>query len=135
MNDVHISYDDLCACRRKVHEIESLEERIARLRSALEGGAAALSQTPKATPKENDVFGARIAQLIDMERQLVERVAEREFQLRTVDKWLEALPHADSTVIRLRYVDGLPWRKVAKKVNYTPDSCFKINRRVLRSVQ
>ena len=51
------------------------------------------------------------------------------------EEWLKALPYNQRAIMRLRYVDGLSWRKVAIESNYSEDWCRHVNSHALKTTQ
>lgn len=106
-------------CRAQRQEVASLRERIARLRAALEGAARPpLSGTPAAAGY-GDRMAGQVAELLALEERLRERLLCLERGLREVDDWLGGLPPEEACVLRLRYVDGLPWSQVERQAGYS----------------
>jgi RNA polymerase sigma factor (sigma-70 family) len=122
MIDIHTVRD----LRRR---IEGLQERIARIRSTLEGSAIRLRDLPGGASKERDRMASDVAKLLELEDQLKARVLEYETELIVIDEALAALPGPEQEVMRLRYVDGLKWREVAQHMNYDERWCKRLAKR------
>ncbi len=67
------------------------------------------------------------AELDELERELTGEMIELEKQLVTVDAELAKLPENQEKVLRLRYLDGLCWERVSKKMNYCERYCRKLS--------
>lgn len=122
MIDIHTVRD----LRRR---IEGLQERIARIRSALEGSAIRIRDLPGGASKERDRMATDVARLLELEDQLKARVLEYETELIVIDEALAALPSPEQEIMRLRYVDGLKWRQVAQHMNYDERWCRRLAKR------
>lgn len=117
-----MTIDDLRAVRDAHIQIQSLTERIARLRSALEGCTAKpLSKMPRGRSASRDKLGDDVARLLELEERRRKQIIDLEIRLEDVEKWIEGLPPHQAKVMRLRYVDGLSWRQVAKRAGYSYD--------------
>lgn len=124
---------DLQACKHIRDQIESLDERIARLRSQAERLSRPLTGMPSGDA--GDHLAEYAAKLDKLERQRAGQVIALEEQLQACDDWITTLPAQQAKVMRLRYISGLPWRQVAKAANYHISHCEKINTAVLRKMR
>ncbi|HMM31627.1 MAG TPA: ECF-type sigma factor [Clostridia bacterium] len=122
-----MTLETLKSCRTIRGEIESLTERIARLRSQAERLTRPLSLAPGGG-EQRDELAEYAARLDALERDRAGKVIALEERLQEVDCWLSTLPAQQARVMRLRYVDGLrTWGDVAKKANYSVGHCRKIH--------
>ena len=119
---------DIHTVRDLRRRIEGLQERIARIRSALEGSAIRIRDLPGGASKERDRMATDVVRLLELEDQLKARVMEYETELIVIDEALAALPSPEQEIMRLRYVDGLEWRQVAAKLHYSEDRCWALHR-------
>lgn len=127
-----ITLDDLRAVRYSCLQIKSLEERIARLRSATEGCAAKpLGLFPGGGGRVRDKLGDDVARLLELEGRRRKQIIDLEMKMQEVDSWLDKLPPLQATVVRLYYVEGKTWRQIGRILNYHPDSCRKIRDTVI----
>jgi len=125
---------DIKNLRSNRSEVESLQERIMRLRSAMELGAQRLRLTPGGHDIR-DRLADDMAKLDELERELIERTIQLEQDIRITELYITALPEQQRRVIRLRYVEGLSWREVAKVAHYSVDHCFAIHRQAIKQIQ
>ena len=125
--------DGLYSIRDKRQKIESLKERILRLRSAAELGTRKLQFTPGGSPSA-DKMADTIARIDELERQLVGETCELEQNIETVEYLIDQLPPYQRIIMRLRYIDGLTWRQVARRVAYDERHCKRINKQVLEKM-
>lgn len=122
-----MTIDDLKGVRRQQLDISSLQERILRLRAAMERSTPSYRQATGGTP-DPDWILSQLAKLEQLEGELRERVIAMESSIQAVDDAISRLPDQQAIVMRLRYVDGLSWRVVAKRAGYSIDHCFSIHR-------
>jgi RNA polymerase sigma factor (sigma-70 family) len=130
-----LTLNDLRAVRYAHLQVRSLNERIARLRSALEGCTARpLSPLPQGGTTARDKLGDDVARLLELEERRRKQIIDLEMLLEKVEKWIDELPPQQAQVMRLRYVDGLDWRQVARRASYTSEHCRKINAMACRKL-
>ncbi len=121
-----MTIDDLKDVRRQKLRIEALQERIERLRSRAEYNQRQLGECGRSDPTR-DRLAEYAAELDELERELTGEMIELEKQLVTVDAELAKLPENQEKVLRLRYLDGLCWERVSKKMNYCERYCRKLS--------
>ena len=124
---------DLLACREIRGEIETIKERIDRLRSQAERMSRPLSLAPGGG-QADDALAVYAARLDELERQLAEKVIGLEKQLQACEDWICTLPVQQSKVMRLRYIEGLRWRQVARRAHYTVRHCTRIHMVALKKL-
>lgn len=56
-------------------------------------------------------------------------------QLAILSRCLERLNATDGRLIRMRYVERLSWRQVAKRMGYSESRVYQLRRRVLRRLR
>lgn len=120
-----ITIDDLKNVRRQKLRVEALQERIERLRSRAEYTQQQLGECGRSDPTR-DRIAEYVAELDELERQLTGEMIALEKQLVVVDAELAKLPENQEKVLRLRYVEGMNWRKVADKVGYSTRQAIRI---------
>ena len=120
-----MTIDDLKNVRRQKLRVEALQERIERLRSRAEYTQQQLGECGRSDPTR-DRLAEYVAELDGLERQLTGEMIALEKQLVVVDAELAKLPENQEKVLRLRYLNGLSWRKVAEKTNYCERYCRKL---------
>ena len=98
----------------KVKDYRLQCERMDRLNTRIIGvGAQIITDMPKAPSHDNDRAADLIAQKIELEKELLEMVAELEAERRDIEKALRFLKSAEQkAVIRGRYIDGDSFRDV-----------------------
>ena len=124
---------DLHTLRDRRDRIDSLKERIERLRSAMELGDRQLKLAPARTAVRNKLE-EDMAKLDELERELVGEVAALEQDAQDAEELLDGLPVREQRIMRLRYVEGMSWRKVARKAHYSQQHCFRIHGAALKII-
>lgn len=56
-------------------------------------------------------------------------------QLAILSRCVERLNAPDARLIRMRYVERLSWRQVAKRMGYSESRVYQLRRRVLRRLR
>ena len=122
-----MTIDDLKNVRRQKLRVEALQERIERLRSRAEYTQQQLGECGRSDPTR-DRLAEYVAELDGLERELTGEVIALEKQLVSVDAELVKLPDNQEKVLRLRYIEGMSWRKVAEKLKYCERQCIRLSR-------
>lgn len=120
-----MTIDDLKNVRRQKLRVEALQERIERLSSRAEYTQQQLGECGRSDPTR-DRLAEYVAELDELEQQLTGEMIALEKQLVVVDAELAKLPENQEKVLRLRYVEGLNWSKVAAAMNYSNQHCLRI---------
>lgn len=120
-----MTIDDLKNVRRQKLRVESLQQRIERLRSRAECTQQQLGECCRSDPTR-DRLAEYVVELDELERQLTGEMIALEKQLVIVDAELAKLPENQEKVLRLRYVDGVSWNFISRKMNYCERYCRKI---------
>ena len=130
-----MTLNELRAVRDTHIQIENLNERIARLRSALESCTPKpLTKMPKGTLVVQDKLAESVAKLIEMENELEQKKLDLAIRYEAVERWIDTLPPCQAQVIRLRYLDGMSWRQVARETGYSYDRAKHIHSDVLKKL-
>lgn len=115
--------------------VKMLEERILRLRSAMEITVKQLSDMPHAKSAIKDKLAEDIAKLDELERKLVDETICLEENIQLAELEIETLPEKEKKIVRLRYVDCLHWKDVAEKVNYCESHCYRLHTDALEKLK
>lgn len=113
--------------------IDRLEERIQRLRSAMERMTLLPPSAPRGT-KEKDRLAAQMAKLDELERELTERIIKLEEKLREVDQMLDRLPPRQRAIVHLKLVEAMPWRQVEERTHYSERHARRLYRWALEKM-
>ena len=117
-----MTIDDLKNVRRQKLRVESLQERIERLRSRAEYTKQQLGECGRSDPTR-DRLAEYVAELDELERQLTGEMIALEKQLVVVDAELAKLPENQEKVLRLRYVNCYTWNEIARQTHYSARNC------------
>ena len=80
----------------------------------------------------HDRMMAYVARLDELEFRYADLIAERAEARLKVELALIALPEQQERVIRLRFIDGLSWERIARRMHYSESHLRKISRAALR---
>jgi len=127
-----MTIDDLKNVRRHKLRVEALQDRIERLRSRAEYTQQQFGEYSRGNPMR-DRLAEHVADLDELERELTGEMIALEKLLVRVDAELMKLPENAEKILRLRYVDGLAWERVARKARYSTRQCRRICEAALRS--
>lgn len=120
-----MTHDDLKNVRRQKQRVDSLKERIDRLRSGAEYPLRRLGEL-SANSDMRDKLAEDVSKIIDLERDLALEILSFEGNAAAIERELDSLPENQAIVLRLRYCDGLPWAEVADKAGWCMSHCKRI---------
>lgn len=129
-----MTIEQLENCRSAKGEIESLRERMERIKSDRERMTQSITGMPSGKNNNQSRIEELTAKLMELEEQLVDRIQQRETQIEEVEAWIETLKPYQRNVIRLRYIEGRTWRQVQRRTHYSKDGVLFINRSILKSL-
>lgn len=121
-----MTIDDLKNVRRQKLRVAALEERIERLRERAEYNQRQLGECGRSDPTR-DRLAEYAAELDELERELTGEMIALEKQLAVVDAELSKLPENQEKILKLRYLEGFSWWKVASISNYSLSHCKNVN--------
>ena len=121
-----MTIDDLYALRWLEGYIDSLCERLQRLRAAREGASSWKFGLPRGNLSSTDRMADYMEQIEALEVELTERLIELERGRIVVEQAIAKLPARYQPILRLYYVDGLTWDGVADEVGYASSSCRRL---------
>lgn len=121
---------DLERCAALAQEADNLRDRMIRLKSAAEESGMRLEALPGSGRRDGqhgDPVGEAVANMDKL----------RVRWMHVIDQYLALMLRADEaiagldapevrTVMRLRYIDGLPWEEVSVKANYATSHCRRL---------
>jgi hypothetical protein len=119
--------------REKKNKIESLKERIVRLRSSIEFGERMMGGG--ASSAEKDKLSRKMAQLLTLENELMEETGRIEIMIRVVENDIDSLPENMRRVVRLRDIDCNTWYRVSKKAHYSQSHCRKLHADAIQALK
>ena len=122
-----MTIDDLKNVHRQKLRIATLEERIKSLRSRAEYNHSQLGECGRGDPTR-DRLAEYAAELDELEHELTGEMIALEKQLSFVDAELAKLSDIQEKVLRVRYLEGLGWQRVAKIAGYCERYCRKLGK-------
>lgn len=128
-----MTIEDFKRLRVMRQEIESKRERIARLRSQMER----MTQAPSLVPGGGlpQTLEDQMAKYLALEDELASAILALEYDINYAETVIDQLPASEALIMRLRYVDGKSWNKVARSSGYSVDHCFTLHRHALERQQ
>lgn len=129
-----MTIEQLENCRSAKGEIESLRERMERIKSDRERMTQAITGMPQSKGQEKSRIEELTTKLMELEEQLADKLWQRETEIKEVEAWIETLKPYQRNVIRLRYIEGRTWRQVQRRTHYSKDGVLLINRSILKSL-
>lgn len=130
-----MTIEQLENCRSAKGEIESLRERIERIKSDRERMTQAITGMPSGKNNNQSRIEELTVKLMELEEQLADKLWQRETEIKEVEAWIETLKPHQQDVVRMRYIEGRKWRQIARKLNYTKDGAIKINKAVKEKIE
>lgn len=108
-------------------ELKKLDEKIMRLEAKCEGGAVIISDMPRGGVPPD--FMTELADIVRYRERLRSDIL---CEIAAVEQFIADIPDSRTRLIfRLRYVDGLKWDEVAKKINHEEKYTIKLHDRYL----
>lgn len=114
--------------------IGSIESRITKLRETLERTTAQLNGMPHGSDGR-DKMAAMTADIVDLLTKLDERRVRCEQGFQEVETVFDALPDQQRRIMRMRYIDGMSWKKIAKITNYDVSYLSRIQKAALERMK
>ncbi len=120
--------------RALAKELEQIEELIARIEARItEAKTIKMSNSPS-PGWTNDTLGAHLARL-EMLREMYNKRWDRLIDSRRkIEAAIEPLEPTERMLMRYRYIDGLAWDKVAKKLSYSYRHVTRMHGEILKKM-
>ena len=124
--------------RSGLQELQEITERIVAVRSQAEKVTATLTGMPGAPA--GTMAGDNLQRCIDMldelERRYVDRLKETVQMLTSIEDGVNALSDERyRQVLRMRYISGASWPKIAAEMNYTERQVQNLHGRALQALE
>ncbi len=118
-------------------EIVGQQERLAMLKSAMTSPRGTMWSTLKTfTGVGSDPLGDAVVKKIGLEVAIEQDIAKLSAVVLAIEQAVEGLEDsAEREVLRLRYLNGLSWERVAKRMGYSKDRVFQIHRQAIIRLQ
>lgn len=123
-----MTIEQLENCRSAKGEIQSLRERIERIKSDRERMTQTITGMPSGKNNNKSRLEELTVKLMKLQEELAGKVYLREHEIKEVEAWIETLKPHQRNVIRFRYVDGKTWRQVQKLTHYSKQAVMMINK-------
>ena len=130
-----MTIEQLENCRSAKGEIESLRERMERIKSDRERMTQAITWMKQSKGQLKNLLEELTTKLIEKSEQIADKLWQRETEIKEVEAWIETLKPHQQDVVRMRYIEGRKWRQIARKLNYTKDGAIKINKAVKEKIE
>lgn len=130
-----MTIEQLENCRSAKGEIESLRERIERIKSDRERMTQTITGMPSGKNNNQSRLEELTVKLMELQEELAGKVYQREHEIKEVEAWIETLKPHQRNVIRFRYVDGKTWRQVQKLTHYSKRAVMIINKNTKKSLE
>ena len=114
--------------------IGSIERRIAALEETLERTTVQLNGMPHGSDGA-DKMSAMVADIVDLMTKLDERRIKCEKDMQEVERVFDSLPDQQRRVMRLRFIDGMSWKKIAKETHYDRSYLIRIQQAALERIK
>lgn len=130
-----MTIEQLENCRSAKSEIQSLRERIERIKSDRERMTQTITGMPSGKNNNQSRLEELTVKLMELQAELVDKVYHREQEIKKVEAWIETLKPHQRNVIRFRYVDGKTWKQVQKLTHYSKRAVKIINKNTKKSLE
>ena len=114
--------------------IGSIERRIATLEETLERTTVQLNGMPHGSDRA-DKMSAMVADIVDLMTKLDERRIKCEKDMQEVERVFDSLPDQQRRVMRLRFIEGMSWKKIAKETHYDRSYLIRIQQAALERIK
>lgn len=126
-----ITREDLRKLQSYNERLQSLERQKERLMDTVTNITQRLNGMPHGSDGHDRMmeFVAKLDELEEKFAVLIERQSELRL---TIERALVDLPEQQERVIRLRFIDGLSWKRIARRMHYSESHLRKISLAALR---
>lgn len=124
-SDIEMTKEWLWRYQGKLNEIRSLRERIAALGSLATSAAIDPTAPPIDHTRNPDPLGDIIARKIDLEAELATKCGDALSIMNEIDDTIVELPEPEHTILHERYLEGLCWSDIKKRICYSKSHMFR----------
>ena len=117
-------------------KLDALRERIQRYRDLATRRTAVYRSMPGGGTRNTSSVEEYTLKIVDLEREIVERVDAYADTIREIEGVIDDV--ADDryrTLLRLRYLSGWSWRRIARRMNYAEQYIFVLHGEALMQVK
>ena len=111
--------------------IRILEQNIKALRSLATSLSAPLGGDRVQSSGTADRVGKMVADIADAEMEMDEQIQKLTALKLEALEMINRLPEPEQGVVRLRYVSGLTWERVADEAGYSIQNCYLLRRKAI----
>ena len=86
---------------------------------------------PRGGNGSGDKIGEIISRVDELERKYLSKCKLLLEECESIEKAIETLESRERLLIRYKYIEGLKWRKVAEKMNYSEENIYKLHGKIL----
>ena len=117
-------------------EIEHIEEEIKRLETRMYGPRVSIISDMPGAPRSNaDQIGNNLIKLEMLRERYKNTLEELCDQQLKIENMIEQFEPLERDLIRYRYVDGLKWNEVFKKIGYGQRQTFRIHEKIIEKLE
>lgn len=112
-------------------------ERLKRRRKQLEEAVTRITTQLRDEPRNHeykDKLAEYAAKIDALDRLYAGKIITLNAQFRLIELDLEEFPKQQREILKLRYIDGLPWKRVARVAKYSENHVFKIFEAAVRKM-
>ena len=113
--------------------MKKLEDRVLEIESSATKVTSTISDMPQGGA-EQDKACAMVVKLSEAREKLLEKQLEALEGIIAIEKAIEKLDERGKLLVRLHYIEGMTWERVAVEMNYTWQHLHKIHRNVLEEI-
>lgn len=129
-----VTREDLWRLRSYNERLRSLERQKEQLRDAVTNMTQRLTGMPSGGDG-HDRMMAFVARLDELEARYADLIAEQAEARLQVERALLLLPEQQERVLRLRYIEGLSWKKIGKIMHYDVSTLIRKHKNALKKLE
>ena len=120
-----MTIDELKQLRTDVITYRHIFDRVDALRDQLERITAQYGDTPRGGGS-GDKMAGMVSQIVDLLDTMCGQLIEIEKRRHEAETAISALPAQQATVMYLRYIEGMSWKRVAREMHYSREYLGRI---------
>ena len=124
----------LHAYNDRKHELQQLEQQVEQLEVTI---TAPRGQAMDGMPKGSgggDAMAAVVAELVGLKEKYMAKMRQLLKAQAEVEELIDSLEPVERSLMRCRYIDGLPWESVCVVMNYSWRQAHRIHGRALNKL-
>ena len=92
-----------------------------------------LSDVPKGQP-EGNALEKLVERRIDLREKIIEIQSKMRDEIDEIMRMIGTLKDDEQTIIIFRYINGMSWKKINRKMNYSERQCYYIHNRAIENM-